>query len=534
MLARQAVLLTPLESSGPLKLPFRQQSVPVIPLFATLTSTPQLAENKSALTPFPAALTAPAPVTPVFATLTQTAGVSLLLFPFWNSPLATLHSPLPPCEASQSLHFFAPITLKSQNPLLCFQHVTHSSAIRWGWGIPPVSPVPTRHPLSLALAAVTLGRLSAAKFFLITLLQTPLRFPKCQPLYFHILPNSLPKTPGWGCGPSFLSQAPGSVASGSDSSPLLALAFSSPMYSICPACDFDFARERQGTRQASSRSVFTSHQSQDTSHRSPDTSHQTHAHERPHRKSPRNPAARLPLALRLHLQPQNYRPAIPLAGAPQRLPRHGVVPAHAHPPRLARRPYPIFLRPPAPARALCRAHRPPRLPHGLHGPDRRSPGRLRQLFPAAADRRARNGLPNAESALFLGHSRLARRHHCCLLPASGPRRDHLARQRRPFLRRLSPHRAQFHRHRPRPAHHRHDLTAPPSHRVGLVPHRHPRRPHFQHFIGCLRPFIVRSRAANALFCPRPGIPPASLLVRGNRRSAYLAAPLLVFRPSRSL
>jgi len=190
MLARQAVLLTPLESSGPLQLPFRQHPVPLTPLFATLTSFPQLAENKSALTPFPTALTAPAPVTPVFATLTQTAGVSLLRFPFWNSPLATLHSPLPLCEAAQSLHFFAPITPKSQNPLLCFQHVTHSSAIRWGWGIPPVSPLPTRHPLSLALVAVTLGRLLTAKRFLITLLQTLLRFQKCQPIYFHELTNS--------------------------------------------------------------------------------------------------------------------------------------------------------------------------------------------------------------------------------------------------------------------------------------------------------------------------------------------------------
>src|SRR5271154_3927409 len=113
--ARQAVLLTPSKSSGPTQLPFYKYNASVSPLFATLTAS--------------------APVTPVFATLTQTAGVSLPPFPFWNSPLATPHSPLSPGEARHSSSLFVPISVKTQNPLLCFQSFAHSSAIRWGWGI---------------------------------------------------------------------------------------------------------------------------------------------------------------------------------------------------------------------------------------------------------------------------------------------------------------------------------------------------------------------------------------------------------------
>src|SRR5271154_7549473 len=98
MIARQAVHLTPSQSSIAAQLLFYKHSISVSPLFATLTSRPQLAKNTATLSPFLATLTAPAPVTPVFATLTKTAGVSPHLFPFWNSPLALPpHSPLLPC-----------------------------------------------------------------------------------------------------------------------------------------------------------------------------------------------------------------------------------------------------------------------------------------------------------------------------------------------------------------------------------------------------------------------------------------------------
>src|SRR5271163_3801722 len=88
--ARQAVLLTPSKSSGPTQLLSYKQKASVTPLFATLTSRPQITENPATLSPFPATLTTPPPVTPVFATLTKTAGVSLLRFLLWKAPSATL------------------------------------------------------------------------------------------------------------------------------------------------------------------------------------------------------------------------------------------------------------------------------------------------------------------------------------------------------------------------------------------------------------------------------------------------------------
>ena len=84
--ARHAVLLTPSKCSGSFQLLFYKQSPSVSPLFATLTSRPQLTEKTATLSLFLATHTASSPVTPVFATLTKTAGVSLLLFPFWFTP----------------------------------------------------------------------------------------------------------------------------------------------------------------------------------------------------------------------------------------------------------------------------------------------------------------------------------------------------------------------------------------------------------------------------------------------------------------
>ena len=148
MVARHAVLLTPTKSSCPTQLPFYKQNASVSPLFATLTSRPQLAENKATLSPVIATLTASAPVTPLFATLTKTAGVAHPLFPFWNSPLATCRSPLSATEASHSARFSVRTPAKTKISFLYFQHFTHSSAIR-GEGRGPLCPPPT-HPSPLA------------------------------------------------------------------------------------------------------------------------------------------------------------------------------------------------------------------------------------------------------------------------------------------------------------------------------------------------------------------------------------------------
>src|SRR5271154_5141587 len=76
MLARQAVLLTPSRSPAPAQLLSYKQNASVSPFFAALTT--------SIL------------VSPLFATLTENAGVSLPLFPIWNSPLLPRHHSPPP------------------------------------------------------------------------------------------------------------------------------------------------------------------------------------------------------------------------------------------------------------------------------------------------------------------------------------------------------------------------------------------------------------------------------------------------------
>src|SRR6266850_1070386 len=73
--ARHAVILTLPKSAYPDQLVSYQQSASLSPLFATLTNSPQLAENKAALSPFLATHTDFAPASPVFATHTKTTGV---------------------------------------------------------------------------------------------------------------------------------------------------------------------------------------------------------------------------------------------------------------------------------------------------------------------------------------------------------------------------------------------------------------------------------------------------------------------------
>jgi hypothetical protein len=131
MIARHAVLLTPSIFLRPTQLLFCKQNASVGPLFATLTSLPQLTENTATLSPFFAILTASAPVSPVFATLTQTPGVTSfepkafesLMLPKISLSIAAPRAPMhPDC-------------IKTKIPLLYFQQLTHSSAIRWRWGV---------------------------------------------------------------------------------------------------------------------------------------------------------------------------------------------------------------------------------------------------------------------------------------------------------------------------------------------------------------------------------------------------------------
>jgi hypothetical protein len=159
MLARQAVLLTPSRCSGPTQLLSCKQNASVSPLFATLTSHPQVAENTATLSPFFATLTASAPVTPVFATLTKNAGCH-----FISSHSGTRHSPLvtrhySPSETRQSARFLAFIPTKTQNPLLCFQRVAHSSAIRGEGGVAPFHP--TEPPPEFRISQISLPDISS-------------------------------------------------------------------------------------------------------------------------------------------------------------------------------------------------------------------------------------------------------------------------------------------------------------------------------------------------------------------------------------
>src|SRR5271154_3229080 len=139
MIARQAVHLTPSQSSVAAQLLFYKHSISVSPLFATLTSRPQLAKNTATLSPFLATLTAPAPATPLFATLTQTAGVSHPLFPFWNSPRATpAASPLTITPLfSYSYELFCRPQMRNSFIFLQFQTLSKKHP---GWGTPSAHP----------------------------------------------------------------------------------------------------------------------------------------------------------------------------------------------------------------------------------------------------------------------------------------------------------------------------------------------------------------------------------------------------------
>src|SRR5271154_1885639 len=149
--ARQAVLLTPAKPSGPTQLLSYKQNASVSPLFATLTNRSQLAENTPTLSPFPATLTASSPITPLFATLTETAGVSHLLFPSWNSSLAT-HQSLATCQSRLPLYFHiltnSLSSLKFPTPLFSCNYELFQKNTRGGVYSLSLSPILQRVPFS--------------------------------------------------------------------------------------------------------------------------------------------------------------------------------------------------------------------------------------------------------------------------------------------------------------------------------------------------------------------------------------------------
>src|SRR6266404_6676350 len=153
-----------------------------------------------------------------------------------------------------------------------------------------------------------------------------------------------------------------------------------------------------------------------------------HGQRRELSKSSRNVATRLPGAHSAQHRPQSDWAELSLARAVQRFSRLGDVAPHAHPSRLARHTTSVLVR--VLSGTLRRSHHISRLAHGFSGANRRAASRLRQLFPAAANRRAGNGLSQAEPSLPLGHRRLAPRPDHRLPGRPGNRNHPLDCQRR--------------------------------------------------------------------------------------------------------
>ncbi len=77
MLARHAVLLTPLECAVPSCIPISIQSTPVNPLESALTSYSQPTENTATLSSLESALTHISPASSLESALTKTPGVGV-------------------------------------------------------------------------------------------------------------------------------------------------------------------------------------------------------------------------------------------------------------------------------------------------------------------------------------------------------------------------------------------------------------------------------------------------------------------------
>jgi len=161
------------------------------------------------------------------------------------------------------------------------------------------------------------------------------------------------------------------------------------------------------------------------SSRPPAASIHRHVHGRQQRKSTGNATERLPVPLRLQLQPQGYRPQLFVARFVQRFSRHGHVAAHAYPPGLAGSASPVPLQPRQFAGSLCRTHYASWFADGFSGADCRAPSRIRKLFSSAANRGARNGFPQTEPIGVLAHGRFALRSRfgSSASPSFAPRRS---------------------------------------------------------------------------------------------------------------
>src|SRR5712664_2177638 len=329
------------------------------------------------------------------------------------------------------------------------------------------------------------------------------------PLYFHTLSNSfvlifmqnargVPPTPGF-----LPTQSSLRVAS-------RPLAFSSPMYSIYAALD--------GLVQPRATRGFQ----------------RTHDHARQRSKPPGHAAVRLPVPLRLQHQPQDHRPQLSLARAIQRFSWHGDVAAHAYPSGVAGCASPVSLHPRQLPGPFCRSHNAPWFIDGFSGAHRGAPGRLWKLFSSAANRRTRSGLPHAEPHRVLGHGGLVPGHDRRFLNLAPIGNHALDRQRCHLLRGIPPQRAQFQRHHHRSPRSGNDAPPAPVDRLGLVHQCHPGDVDFQHSSGGLRLLALGSPFEHALFPPVVS-PCQSAGRRCHKCSLHpLAAPLLVFRASRSL
>src|SRR6266403_6164925 len=291
----------------------------------------------------------------------------------------------------------------------------------------------------------------------------------------------------------------------------LPLAFSSPMYSIVPAPG--------GLALPPAARGFQ----------------RRHGQRRQQRNQlPGIASGRLPVPQLLRVRPQNYRAQLFVARPLQRFPWHGHFAAHAHPLGLAGTASPVSLQSRQLAGPFCRSHDAPWFVDGFSGADRRAAGRVRKLFPAAANRRARNGFPHAEPSRVLGHRCLAPGPDDHFPDSASPCHHALDHQRRHLLRRVSSQRAQFQCHYHRPPRPRHDSPPIAAHRLGLVHQRHSRRVNFQHSPGGLRLPALRPPLEYALFSLAEFHRQSTARRHRQRCSHRLATSLLVFRASRSL
>src|SRR2546422_5519994 len=121
----------------------------------------------------------------------------------------------------------------------------------------------------------------------------------------------------------------------------------------------------------------------------------THGQRRQWSKSRGHASGRLSVSPHAQHRPQNYRAQLPVAGTVQRFSGHGDVVAHAHPLGLAGDASPAALQSRRFAGSFCCAHHAAWFADGFSGAHCGAAGRIRKLFSAAANWRARSGFPHA-------------------------------------------------------------------------------------------------------------------------------------------